>query len=191
MAKKSVSILLNVICLLDFFSFEKRTCAYLSAHEMGRRPRKGRYLHSSVATLLWFFSFLCKKICASLYTSPHAEYMCIHGDGKGEAEEAKRRVSALFRGHHPLVLLFPLQEKMCILIRTLKWAEDPGMCAGMADEKRTKKKGKRKRRKRKEGWKEEEKKEKGKELRRYPLFALLFAFLCFAFLCSFCSSFWI
>ena len=31
--------------------------------------------------------------------------------------------------------------------------------------------------------------EKGKELRRYPLFALLFAFLCFAFLLLFCLSF--
>lgn len=38
---------------------------------------------------------------------------------------------------------------MCILIRTPNVAEDPGMCAYMADGKRGEEEGKRKRRKRK------------------------------------------
>lgn len=79
--------------------------------------------------------------------------------------------------------------KKCASIRTSKLAIH--VCIHGGWKKRTKKKGKRKRRKRKEDWEEEEKKEKGKELRRYPLFALLFVFLCFAFLCSFLSFFWI
>lgn len=48
---------------------------------------------------------------------------------KNGEETAKRQISTPLRSHHPLVLLFPLQKKMCILIRTLKGVEDPEKAA--------------------------------------------------------------
>ena len=91
------------------------------------------------------------------------------------------------------------RRPLCILIRTRNGSKTPKkkthqagrrMCAYMADGKRGEEGAKRRmffphtKRGRRPC-------EKGKELRRYPLFALLFAFLCFAFLCSFLSFFWI
>ena len=86
------------------FSFEKRTCAYLFAHEMGRRPRKSGYLHTSVAIILWFFPFPCNKKCASIRTSKCTERgeECVHtwwmekegkkkGKEKGEREKGMKK----------------------------------------------------------------------------------------------------
>lgn len=152
------------------------------------RTRKGVEDPEKAGIFLLFFSFPCKKICASLYTSTHAEYMCIHGEWKKEAEMAKKSVSILLNVICLLDFLFPWKKNMCILIRTPNGAEDPGMCAYMANGKRGEEGAKRQMffthtKRGRRPW------EKGKELRRYPLFALLFVFLCFAFLCSFCFSF--
>ena len=47
----------------------RNICAYMGNEKQTKKWRKGRYLHSYVATCLWFFSFLCNKKCA--YLSAH------------------------------------------------------------------------------------------------------------------------
>lgn len=104
----------NILLWFFLFPWKKNVCIFI--HVL----HHGKYVHTwgwkkkwkgwgKVVILLLFFFFLCKKICASLYTSPHTGYMCIHGERKGETELAKKQITALFRGHHSLVLLFPLQ----------------------------------------------------------------------------------
>lgn len=79
-------------------------------------------------------------------------------------------------------------KKMCIFMHTKTHRTGQRTCAYMADGKRGEEGAKRRmffphtKRGRRPC-------EKGKELRRYPLFALLFVFLCFAFLWLFCLSF--
>lgn len=87
------------------FSFpsEKRTCAYLGTER--KRKKWGERQRSPL-----FLPFFLKKECVHLYTrSTPWEICACMGTEKEETEMAKRQIITLFRGHHPLAFLFPLQ----------------------------------------------------------------------------------
>ena len=180
--------------------------------------RKSGYLHSSVATLLWFFFSFCKNnvhtyshtkrgrrprkrdekeekrrlfsFCSSLspakryvHLYTHLTWRNICADMGNEKEMKKWRKRRDYTPSAPLSFGFSLSSAK---ERVHLYAHQKGrhMCAYMVDEKKGAEGAKRRmffphtKRGRRPC-------EKEKELRRYPLFALLFVFLCFAFLCSF------
>ena len=74
------------------------SCADMGNEKERQNGRKGRYLHSYVATYLWSFSFPCNKKCASLCTPKCTERgeECVHTwwmekEGKKKGKEKGER----------------------------------------------------------------------------------------------------
>ena len=185
------------------FPLQKDMCIFIHISSYGvyvhtwgekRRDRIGEKANN--CTLPWssFFGSSLSLAIKHVHTYSHTKRgrrpLCILIRTRNGSKTPKKKGTTHLRSHFPLALLFPLQYKMCIFMHTKTHQAGRRMCAYMADGKRGEEGAKRRmffphtKRGRRPC-------EKGKELRRYPLFALLFAFLCFAFLCSFLSFFWI
>lgn len=142
-----------------------------------RRDRMGEKAGIYTPTLPLTFGFSLSSAIKNVHTYPHTKWV---EDPEKEGNYTPPVPS--FFGFS----LSPAKERVHL------YAHQKGrhMCAYMADEKKGAEGAKRRmffphtKRGRRPC-------EKEKELRRYPLFALLFVFLCFAFLCSFLSFFWI